>query len=64
MKCGISNGLALATNYDTELVSGLFVMRDSGGFPAFPFRLSFFTLFRDCYLSIIIRFISFLPSKI
>jgi len=28
--------------YDTQLISGLFEMRDSGGFPTFPFfRLSF-----------------------
>jgi len=41
MRCRISNILALAINYDTQLVSGLFEMRDSGGFPTFPLRLSF-----------------------
>jgi len=41
MKCWISNRLVLAINYDTELVSRLFGMRDNGGFPTFPFSLSF-----------------------
>jgi len=41
MKCRISNRLALDINYDTQLVSGLLEMRDSGGFPTFPFHLSF-----------------------
>ena len=30
-----------AINYHTQLVWALFEMRDSGGFPVFPFRLSF-----------------------
>jgi len=41
MKCWISDKLTPAIDYDTELVSGLFERRDSGGFPTFYFHLSF-----------------------
>ena len=42
--CWRSNRLALAINYDTDLVSVLFEMRNSGGFPTLPFRSFLFGL--------------------
>ena len=41
VKCWRRNKLALAINYDTQLVSVLFEVRDSGGFPTFPSVISF-----------------------
>jgi len=40
IKCWRWNKLALAINYDTQLVSVLFEVRDSGGFPTLPSVIS------------------------
>ena len=55
MKCCISNRLALAITHDTQLVSGLFEIRDSGGFPTFPLRLSFLFRLSDSLSFVFIR---------